>query len=117
MTKKKNQKKTKGSERKSQKPVFWIVSVIVVAAAVLAVTGNLPFTDGKEEGKSFQISEKETRPVLDPSLFEGQTRAAYAAAKKYPEVMNEVFCYCYCDESPFHHKTLLSCFTEKHGAG
>ncbi len=117
MTKKKKQKRSKVSEKKSQKPILWIVAAIVVVVAVLAVTGNLPFTDAKEEGKSFQLKEKEIKPVIDPSMFMGQTRAAYAAAKKYPEILNEVYCYCYCDEPPFHHKTLLSCFTDKHGAG
>ncbi len=43
--------------------------------------------------------------------------AAYAAAKKYSEMLNEVFCYCYCDEDPFNHFTLLSCFATEHGAG
>lgn len=85
--------------------------------AVFAVAASLALSACQDSGKSFQLTEKETRPVLDPAMFTGQTRAAYAVAKKYPEVLNEVFCYCYCDQPPFRHKTLLSCFTEKHGAG
>jgi hypothetical protein len=42
---------------------------------------------------------------------------AYAAARQYPEVMDQVFCYCKCDEPPTFHKSLLSCFTDKHGEG
>jgi flagellar basal body-associated protein FliL len=103
--------------KKNLSPLLWIIAVVAVVIAVLAVTGNLPFTGTEDKGKSFQLTEKETKPVLDPSMFTGQTRAAYAAAKKYPEILNEVYCYCYCDEPPFHHKSLLSCFTDRHGAG
>jgi len=108
----------KNKENKKGSPVLWIVAAVVVAAAALAISGNLPFT-GKsaDTGKSFNLPGKETRPVLDPEMFTGQTRMAYAAAQKYPEILNEVYCYCYCNEPPFHHKSLLSCFTEQHGAG
>lgn len=111
----------KAKNRKPEKknsPVPWIIAAVVVVIAVLAISGNLPFIEGeKETGKSFNLTGKETRPVLDPAQFTGRTRMAYAAAKKYPEILNEVYCYCYCDEEPFNHKTLLSCFTENHGAG
>lgn len=82
----------------------------------LALLGHIPFI-GSKKGKSFSVRGGETRPVLDPSLFPGMAGAAYAAAKKYPEVMDQVFCYCKCDEPPFKHKSLLSCFTGNHGKG
>lgn len=113
---KKKRRNKRSTNHKKTEVFLWIISAAVVVITVLALSGKLPFT-GKETGKSFDLTEKETRPVLDPSMFSGQARAAYAAAKKYPEIMNEVFCYCYCNEPPFYHKTLLSCFTEKHGAG
>ncbi|NOZ67806.1 MAG: hypothetical protein GXP46_00830 [Deferribacteres bacterium] len=118
MGKKGRNKKNKIPEKKSN-PVPWIAAAVVLAViAVLAISGRLPFTGGEEKtGRSFNLPGKETRPVLDPAMFAGRVRAAYAAAEKYPEIFNEVFCYCYCDEPPFNHKTLLSCFTEKHGAG
>jgi len=98
--------------RKNGRPRVWIIFAVfaVVASLSLLACQN-------DSGKSFQLKAKETRPVLDPAMFTGQTRAAYAAAKKYPDLMNEVFCYCYCDQPPFQHSSLLSCFTEKHGAG
>ncbi len=112
-------KSKKGTEPERKKhTIAWLGAAVVVAIAALAISGNLPFLEtAKETGKSFNLPGKETRPVLDPSMFTGQTRLAYAAAEKYPELMNEVYCYCYCDEPPFHHKTLLSCFTDNHGAG
>ncbi len=108
--------KNKAPEKSS--PIPWIIAAVVVLIAALAISGNLPFVGGeKETGKSFNLAGKETRPVLDPAMFGGQVRMAYAAAKKYPELLNEVYCYCYCDAPPFNHTTLLSCFTDKHGAG
>jgi hypothetical protein len=97
---------------KNGSPGIWIIFSVFVVVASLAL-----FACQSDSGKSFQLKGKETRPVLDPAMFTGQVRAAYAAAKKYPDILNEVFCYCYCDQSPFHHHTLLSCFTDKHGAG
>lgn len=119
MGKKGKNNKPKVPEKKKNIPVPWIIAVaVVIIIAGLAVSGNLPFTGSeKETGKSFNLTSRETRPVLDPAMFSGQVRAAYAAAQKYPEILNEVFCYCYCEQPPFHHKTLLSCFTDKHGAG
>ena len=105
-------------KNKGANAVPWIVAVVVAVVAVLAISGNLPFMQTEvETGKSFNLPGKETRPLLDPAQFSGQTRMAYAAAEKYPELMNEVYCYCYCNEPPFNHKTLLSCFVEKHGVG
>ncbi len=118
MGKKGRNKKNKMPEKKGS-PVPWIAAAVVLAViAALAISGKLPFTGSENKtGKSFNLPGKETRPVLDPAMFSGRVRAAYAAAEKYPEIFNEVFCYCYCDEPPFNHKTLLSCFTGKHGAG
>ena len=114
-------KNTKGkSPAKKSSPAGWIVAgvVVVIVIGALALSGKLPFMGKQSEtGKSFHLKAKETKPVLDPAMFTGQTRMAYAAAEKYPDVLNEVYCYCYCDEPPFNHKTLLSCFTDQHGAG
>jgi hypothetical protein len=94
-------------------PVIVIAIMVIAAVAVMAVTG----CEKTETGKSFNLKGKETKQILDPAQFTGQVRMAYAAAQKYPELMDEVFCYCYCDAPPFNHMTLLSCFTDNHGAG
>ncbi len=115
-----NKKKQKKPEvqKKGSSTAMIIIAVAVIVIAALAFSGNLPFVGNeKETGKSFNLTGKETRPVLDPAMFNGQIRLAYATAKKYPDLLNEVFCYCYCDQPPFKHKSLLSCFTDKHGAG
>ncbi|NIO04324.1 MAG: hypothetical protein GTN74_06820 [Proteobacteria bacterium] len=122
MAKRKRSKNRSGSSRqqKSKRRGFFLLVGAVVAAAIvfIAISGRVPFI-GKEakKGKSFYVQGGEKRPVLDPFLFTGLVRKAYAAAEKYPEVMDQVFCYCKCDEPPFYHKSLLSCFVDKHGAG
>lgn len=113
----KSSETTTAQEKKKNNIYFVIAGTIAATVIVLAVTGRLPFPGTQETGKSFQIKGGETRPVIDPSQFTGQTRAAYEAAKKYPQVLDQLFCYCYCDEPPFHHVSLLSCFVDRHGAG
>ncbi len=111
-------KKRKSNHNKRKKTVFWIVGAIAAVIVVLVISGNLSFNSAEaKKGKSFYVKGGETRPVLDPSLFYGMTRSAYAAAEKYSKVMDQVYCYCYCDEPPFYHKSLLSCFVDRHGAG
>ncbi len=137
----KQKKKLKVSEEKGKKPILWIVGTISVVIIVLLVSGNIIFSGsgdkkiesfqggetrpvldpsggyGDKKGKSFSVQGGETRPVLDPSLFAGIVREAYAIAQKYPEILDQFYCYCSCDNPPLNHKSLLSCFTDIHGAG
>lgn len=143
MAKKDKHEKPEISEKKNKKSIFWIAGAVVAVIAILAISGNLPFIgteketeksfnltgketrpvldplsgSGNKKGKSFYVQGGETRPVLEPSLFTGQVYAAYAAAREYPEIMDQVYCYCSCDNPPLNHKSLLSCFTDRHGAG
>jgi uncharacterized protein with PCYCGC motif len=61
--------------------------------------------------------------VLDPSLFsdprfEPEVKPAYEVARKYPQILDRLHCFCECQESMTHrHKTLLTCFTSNHAAG
>lgn len=53
--------------------------------------------------------------TLDPNQFEGDTRMAYAAAQKHPELLAQLHCYCGCQEHEGH-RNLLDCFRTNHGA-
>jgi hypothetical protein len=60
----------------------------------------------------------EVRKTLDPQMFENPLiKRAYVAAKEIPWVLDSIYCYCYCKESPtFRHKSLLSCYVDLHAA-
>lgn len=70
----------------------------------------------KEVDQSLRIGE--TRQTLDPSLFRDPTvKEAYKVAKEIPWVLDSIYCFCYCEESPvFRHKSLLSCYVDNHAA-
>ena len=60
--------------------------------------------------------------VLDPSRLpngnEADVRISYEAARKYPDTLDRLHCFCECKESlRERHKTLLTCFTSEHAAG
>ncbi|HEU5251496.1 MAG TPA: PCYCGC motif-containing (lipo)protein [Thermoanaerobaculia bacterium] len=62
--------------------------------------------------------------VLDPArfsdtrIYEREVKPAYEIARKYPQTLDRIHCFCECQESMTHrHKTLLTCFTSEHAAG
>ena len=64
----------------------------------------------------------ERRPILDPKLFakgyEPEAQVCYQIARQIPATLDLLHCFCECKESRvFHHKTLLTCFTDNHAAG
>lgn len=58
----------------------------------------------------------ETRPTLSPVLFVGNVAKAYNLARKNRELLDSIYCYCNCKKN-FGHKSLLSCYVDKHAAG
>lgn len=61
----------------------------------------------------------ETRATVDPSVYASEPRVkkAYQIAKEIPWVLDSIYCYCMCKESPaFRHKSLLSCYVDDHAA-
>lgn len=57
----------------------------------------------------------ETRPILTDAVFTGKVAEAYRIAAEIPKVLDSLFCYCYCKKN-HNHKTLLTCYTNKHGS-
>ncbi len=55
------------------------------------------------------------RLTLDPKLFKGEVREAYAVAEQDPALLAQLHCYCGCDKTEGH-KSLLDCFRDKHGS-
>lgn len=54
-------------------------------------------------------------PTLAPERFIGKTKTAYQVARKIPQTLAQLPCYCHCDQS-VGHKSLHSCFEDEHAA-
>jgi uncharacterized protein with PCYCGC motif len=54
-------------------------------------------------------------PTLPAGGFIGKTREAYSVAKKIPQTLAQLPCYCECDRG-FGHKSLHTCFVDDHAS-
>ncbi len=73
--------------------------------------------DNPQMDESLRMGEK--RQTLDPNIFSDNPtiKKAYEIAKKISWVLDSIYCYCFCEESPvFRHKSLLSCYVDNHAA-
>ena len=57
----------------------------------------------------------EKRATMSPGHFIGKTGRAYKAAKENPDLLDKIYCYCKCQDN-FGHKSLLTCFVDRHGS-
>ncbi|HYN83995.1 MAG TPA: CYCXC family (seleno)protein [Pyrinomonadaceae bacterium] len=64
---------------------------------------------------AFESDPKNLPATLPPELFTGMTRAAYQSVKEIPATIAQLPCYCHCDKG-FGHKSLHSCFVDKHAS-
>ena len=112
-----------GAPRKPRRWPVWLavlaaVSVAAYVAGAPGLFGTGLLGVGARHGRSFHHMGGERRPVMDPLLFtEASARHAYLAAQQNPEVLDQVWCYCGCDGPTLYHRSLLSCFSDYHGAG
>lgn len=58
---------------------------------------------------------KKLGPTLSASQFVGKTREAYTVAKRIPQTLAQLPCYCECDRG-FGHKSLYTCFEDDHAS-
>ena len=109
--KSRNKNSSSNTKRKFVLPGF-VLGIFVVVAGVYLATKPAGNVQPVAPATGFLI---ETRPVLSPALFTGKVAQAYRIAAEIPKVLDSQFCYCYCKKEKGH-KTLLTCFTNKHGA-
>ena len=85
---------------------------------------TVPEKERKLDGTEAAHKDELIAKVLDPARFrtvkwqdKPTVPAAYAIAKKHPDILERLFCYCGCDLTE-KHVTLLDCFTDsdEHGA-
>jgi len=77
--------------------------------------------EGAQQGlpqKDESLRKGETRTTLDPGQFkDARVKEAYRVAKEIPWVLDSIYCFCMCKESPaFRHKSLLSCYVDAHAS-
>ena len=106
---------------------------LLAAASILALTAVSAGAAGPNAGPKKAAPPQgptnscttcvERRPVLPSRLFadprfDKEVVPAYEAARKYPQTLDRLHCFCECQESMTHrHKTLLTCYTSNHAAG
>jgi len=110
-------KKTSRSKRsklnkKSISKISMVVFICVVVAGVYVGTKPLVKVQPVAPATGALI---ETRPILTDAIFVGRVAKAYRIAAEIPKVLDSLFCYCYCKKN-HNHKTLLTCYTNKHGS-
>lgn len=71
---------------------------------------------GQVQGPHSSAIGGETRPTLDPTQFTGKISQAYQVAREIPQVLDQIYCYCECQEN-YGHKSLLSCYVDLHAVG
>lgn len=110
---------TKDTKKAAAKRVsFRAVSVVAGAALIGAVAvyssiRNGPVHEEAPDGSGYV--RRETKPTLSPALFVGKVHTAYQIAHDTPELLDHLYCYCYCDKHSGH-RSLLSCYTDTHAA-
>ena len=96
-----------------------LAAVLLVPA--LSLSGSASKTKPTPQPTNSCATCKERRATLDPALFakaEPEVKVGYETARNYPATIDRLHCFCECAESPmFHHKTLLTCFTDMHATG
>ena len=112
MAKKKPGKKT---SNKTKKRISFIAMTVFVCVVLVGVyVGTKPSVKVQPIAPATGLL-IETRPILTDAVFTGKVAEAYRIAAEIPKVLDSLFCYCYCKKN-HNHKTLLTCYTNKHGS-
>ena len=103
-------------------PPACAVLLFVSVASLAAPTPTKPPARPTVQPTNSCASCTERRATLDPALFakgfEPEVALGYQVARAIPATLDRIHCFCECAESPrFRHKTLLTCFTDRHAAG
>lgn len=102
----------------------YLLFAAVLATGVIAAAPSKNPAPAKAAAQNSCSNCIERGVVLDPNrfsdtrIYEREVKPAYEIAQKYPKTLDQLHCFCECQESMIHrHKTLLTCFTSQHAAG
>lgn len=108
------------------KYIYAILFVAAVAAvAISSGKGAQAQSKSKQMAVDLMVNHlleakepQETRPLVDPDTYRiPYISETYKIAAENREALDKQFCYCYCAlNEKFKHKSLLTCFTDGHGA-
>lgn len=122
MSKKSNRKKT-SKKRQAKSSASNKRPIIILAAILVAVGSYFFYFKGDRNPYAYRpdkapldieaLKGGETRSTLSPVSFVGNVARAYNVAGENRELLDSIHCYCNCKET-IGHKSLLSCFTDKH---
>jgi len=105
--------------------IKYILAVFTVAVAALTIFTGQSQAQSKQMAVDLMINHllqakkpQETRPLVDPDTYRIPYIAeTYKIAGENRAALDKQFCYCYCAlNEKFKHKSLLTCFTDGHGA-
>lgn len=86
-------------------------------APALAGAGDTTWRVGQLRENGLRIipsGRSDASAVLDPDRFRGQTRRAYWIATQIPGVLNQLYCWCGCEDRGVH-RSNLGCFEDAMG--
>ncbi len=112
-------KKIKGITKGGRKMKTYSLKYIAIATIMLFFTIGVSEVMAQKTVKDESLRRGETRSTLDPNMFSNYAtiKRAYQIAKEIPWVLDSIYCYCFCEDSPaFKHKSLLSCYLDNHAA-
>jgi hypothetical protein len=107
----------KGFNRRRVTPMVALAALMLMTAWVVASWIHAkPDASGPGSAAEAQAADANgAAPTLDPNLFNGEVREAYAVARKNPALLASLHCYCGCDRSEGH-RNLLDCYRDQHGS-
>ena len=98
--------------KRNLRPLVFVGSIALILFIVHSATKTPKYVEPVAPATGKLI---ETRPVMSPAFYTGKVAEAYRIAAEIPKIIDSQFCYCYCKKN-HQHKTLLTCFTSKHGS-
>jgi len=92
---------------------------LILGMVAIAILAAIAWVSLRGTGEDVELSAASIKAaeVVSPELFSDErTRAAYQAAKDFPELLEQMPCFCGCMHEAVGHKNNLFCFKDRHGA-